>query len=130
MSIISGITPKNTIWIKNLDDNGNLISKRVIKDNVQFDTGFRKFDGRPSFLLKTDMNTGLQLYKAIPDKRSLFTKLYYRTLMKMQMGNLENARKYIGQEYADTVLNLTGFLNKNVDKVADKLVKSLKNITR
>ena len=130
MSIVSGITPKGTIWIKNFNEQGRLVSKRVIKDGFQFDTGFRLFNGEPSFLLKTDMFSGKQLYKAVPSRTSLFVKLNYRSLMKSPMSELKNAAKYVGHDYADFVLNCTGFLNKEVDKTAEKLLKSVKKIIR
>ena len=104
MSIVSGVTPKGTIWIKNFNEQGRLVSKRVIKDGFQFDTGFRLFNGEPSFLLKTDMFSGKQLYKAVPSRTSLFVKLNYRSLMKSPMSELKNAAKYVGQDYADFVL--------------------------
>ena len=126
MAIVSGITPKGTIWIKNLDEKGRLISKRVIKNGVQYDTGFRRYDQTPSFILKTDMQTGKQLFKPIPDRNSsLYIKFSYKSLMRAPMQELEGMDKYVGLDYENTVKEFTGFLNKKIDQIAEKLLKSL-----
>ncbi len=125
MSIVSGITPKGTIWIKNLDEKGRLISKRVIKNGMQYDTGFRKYDQTPSFLVKTDMQTGKQFFKPIPDRNSLFVKLNFKSLMRAPMEELKDMDKYLGFDYENSVREISGFLNKNIDNVAQKMLKSL-----
>lgn len=125
MSIVSGITPKGTIWIKNFDEKSRLVSKRVIKNGMQFDAGFRRYDQTPSFLLKTDMQTGKQFFKPIPEKNSLFVIFHSKSILKAPMKELKGMDKYLGFDYENSVREISGFLNKEVDKVAEKLLKGL-----
>ena len=124
MAIVSGITPIGTVWIKNFDEKGRLISKRVVKNGVQFDVGFRRSDQAPSFFLKTDLQTGKQFFKPIPFKNGS-DGIYHFSNSQIRVKELQGMNYYLGFDYENSVREITGFLNKEIDKVTEKLLKSL-----
>lgn len=60
MPIIGGVTPKGTIFVRNFDVNGRLLSKRVLKNHTQYDTLFNPKTKKYKMMLTTDWVTQRQ----------------------------------------------------------------------
>lgn len=129
MSLISGFTPKGTVWVKNLDSKGRLITKRVLKNNIQYDTVFNK-NGTPMFGLITNYQDNTQFAKLYNLKENWFSKLMNfikrrkpiesKKLPAIDMNEImQEGTK--GQFTVGCYQGATGFANKEVNEEAQKL---------
>ena len=114
MPIVSGITNRGTVWIKKLDNQGNLLQKRVCRNRIQYDTIFSKHDGRPKLFLKTNFSKKTQtVYKFPP--RGFLSKL-----MPQKSKGLKSIDS-LNFLTAKHLRNITGFNNKKFDSISEKL---------
>ena len=122
--IAGGITPKGTIYLRELSEQGKLLRKRVVKKNMQFDAKMSdKNADKCSQVLQTDWSKqGEQVLHLVPKKvgaiKGFFLKLMGADLKKGADG------KFLTQPEAVPILR-----TKNPDMLYDGYVKMVQDKT-
>lgn len=132
LQIKSGITPKGTIFIRELSEQGKLLRKRVVKKEIQYDTKMSsKREGKCSQILKTDWNRGggEQTLLFPPKKLNFFQALFYGLTNKKVIKNANNESLLVKEpvvlqknttdafydSYIKMIHDETGFANSAID---------------
>ncbi len=150
MPIIGGVTPKGTIFVKNFDVNGRLLSKRVLKNHTQYDTLFNPKTKKYKMMLTTDWVTQRQFMQLAPMKMKWWMKAMskiiapkkpvvtakksdgklYEIFSPMDMDVLMTKGKK-GQMSVGYYQGITGFQNKQVNEETQRIKSEyLKSVFR
>lgn len=121
MRYVSGITEKGSIWVKQLTDRGELLTKRVLKNHIQFDTYF--MSGEPVRAIITDHVNDRQFVKIYKVYQNWFTKLKNKLLNRNSIDIQEQSvfNMKLLRQYDENLANLfettTGYNNNEINNI-------------
>ena len=140
MNISSGITKKGTIFIRQFDDAGHLLKKRVLKRHQQYDTCFvnKNKQRRWGQILHTNWINDSQTLLCAPQKLNWFHRLVVRPPKELIVADA-SGQKYLHTPPIDMDLllaqpkgafrvgflqGLTGFADDTVNAICKDLKES------
>lgn len=92
MIIKGGVTPKGTIFVRNFDESGRLLTKRVWKNHVQYDTLFNPRTKRYNQTLTTDWKSNKQFLQYAPQKWTWLKALKAKVLGQKEIALYKNSK--------------------------------------
>ena len=139
VNISSGMTKAGTIFIRQFDDAGHLLRKRVLKRHQQYDTCFVNKNNECHWgqMLHTNLVKDTQMFWSKPQKITWFHELFMK-LPKELIASNPTGQKYLfippipmemlrstknGDFRVAFIQGLTGF----ADETVNALCKELKN---
>ena len=137
VNISSGMTKKGTIFIRQFDDAGHLLKKRVLNRHQQYDTCFVHKNGIRNWgqVLHTNWVDNSQTLHSAPQKLNWFHKLFVRPAKEHIVTDAKGQKFLItppidmdlllsipkGKFRVGFIQGLTGFADETVNAVAKEL---------